>query len=352
QNCVPTRLPQPSACGLLATLEADKCRLLQAAAGDRSHCHNWKRLLPGTCFENRTVDVDIGLSEDGPVSLSLWDTTGLENYDRLMALIYPENPTLASSPREEMALGTASKNCPDAAIVLVGTNLSSENSAIDVIPGQFVYDDFSTKNLFNRNDVIEVETSLPRCQRPGVTFIRRERRWRWLLARRPTSSAQPVQCKASAMFLLEAARGSVSRNRADERAAPIAQQATAVLKRRRRWSWLTFKASADMARCVTGIDLVHGVPTLQYWPQRAAAAVAPMELETSNFVRTVDAAAVIAEVAEALAASLELRLVGHDVRCRLSDRLPPLASLLLMLLVELGVAAVAFNTGAVTSYAV
>uniref|UniRef100_A0A1I8JF52 Rho-related GTP-binding protein RhoU n=1 Tax=Macrostomum lignano TaxID=282301 RepID=A0A1I8JF52_9PLAT len=126
-------------CVVVGDFEADKCGLLQAAAGDRSHCHNGNDFCPGV-FENRTVDVDIGLSEDGPVSLSLWDTTGLENYDRLMALIYPETDVFIicfslTSPQGwrrvlEKWHSELRQNCPDAAIVLVGTNLEQRNSAM------------------------------------------------------------------------------------------------------------------------------------------------------------------------------------------------------------------------------
>uniref|UniRef100_A0A1I8FQQ7 Roc domain-containing protein n=1 Tax=Macrostomum lignano TaxID=282301 RepID=A0A1I8FQQ7_9PLAT len=77
-------------CVVVGDFEADKCRLTARLLQATEVTATMETTSAAGVFENRTVDVDIGLSEDGPVSLSLWDTTGLENYDRLMALIYPE----------------------------------------------------------------------------------------------------------------------------------------------------------------------------------------------------------------------------------------------------------------------
>uniref|UniRef100_A0A1I8JMQ6 RAB3GAP2_N domain-containing protein n=1 Tax=Macrostomum lignano TaxID=282301 RepID=A0A1I8JMQ6_9PLAT len=224
-------------CVVVGDFEADKCadccRLLQATEVTAT----METTSGRECSKNRTVDVDIGLSEDGPVSLSLWDTTGLENYDRLMALIYPETDVfiicfsltqssrLASSPRE-MALGTASK-LPGRRHRSSWHNLEQRNSAMTSSlasssmmtsllktslkqSASLKQSKFSTKTCSIRNDVIEVEQVFLGANGAslGVGY------WRVGLHRVLNQFNARRQ-----RFLIEA-----SRQPQAERAAPIAQQ--------------------------------------------------------------------------------------------------------------------------------
>ena len=83
-----------------------------------------------TVFENYTVNV---LVNNKPVSLTLWDTAGQEDYDRLRQLSYPQTDIFLicfsiASPDSlrnvcDKWYPEVKHHCPDTPIFLVGTKL-------------------------------------------------------------------------------------------------------------------------------------------------------------------------------------------------------------------------------------
>eukprot|EP00123_Amoebidium_parasiticum_P014406 comp22487_c1_seq1/m.33923 comp22487_c1_seq1/g.33923 ORF comp22487_c1_seq1/g.33923 comp22487_c1_seq1/m.33923 type:complete len:195 (-) comp22487_c1_seq1:586-1170(-) len=96
----------------------------------------WPDVYTPTVFEASVTEMQV----DGkPVELTIWDTAGQEDYDRLRPLSYPkssvimicfsvEDPDSYYNVAEKWAV-EAKHHCPNVPIVLVGTKIDLRNNA-------------------------------------------------------------------------------------------------------------------------------------------------------------------------------------------------------------------------------